>query len=135
VNVTDAQIAELSTARVPADDLLFAAMPADLSALAERAPTMPAQMLPDSLGPWIEDVCNRMRVPLEMLAVPCIVAAAALVGRGRAIRPKARDDWTVVPNLWGCVVAPPGMLKSPAMAEALRPFQHLVAARRGAMGA
>ena len=104
--------------------------PDDLSALMERAPNMPPEMLPEPLRPWIEDVSNRMRVPLEMVAAPCLVAAGALVGRRCAIRPKAYDDWTVVPNLWGCVVAPPGALKSPAMAEALGPFHRLVAAER-----
>jgi Protein of unknown function (DUF3987) len=32
----------------------------------------------------------------------------------------------VVPNLWGLAVGPPGMMKSPALAEALRPLHRLV---------
>ena len=111
-------------------DCSFDEWPKDLPVLAVRAPTMPGEMLPDKLRPWIEDVCERMRVPLEMVAIPAMVTVAALVGRRLAIRPKQHDDWTVIPNLWGCVTAPPGMLKTPAMAEALRPFRRVEAHAR-----
>ena len=36
------------------------------------------------------------------------------------------DDWAMVPNLWGLAVGPPGIMKSPALAEALRPLHRLV---------
>ena len=49
-----------------------------------------------------------------------------MLGRKVAIRPKRQDDWAVVPNLWGLAVGPPGIMKSPALAEALRPLQRLV---------
>jgi len=54
------------------------------------------------------------------------VAAAAVIGRKVAIRPKRQDDWAVVPNLWGLAVGPPGIMKSPALAEALRPLHRLI---------
>jgi putative DNA primase/helicase len=41
------------------------------------------------------------------------------------IRPKKLDDWTVVPNLWATIVGPPGYLKTPMMAESLRPLSEL----------
>lgn len=45
----------------------------------------------------------------------------------RVWRPaKRQDDWAVVPNLWGLAVGPPGLMKSPALAEALRPLSRLV---------
>ena len=43
------------------------------------------------------------------------------------IRPKRHDDWTVVPNLWGAIVARPGMLKTPALREVLKPLRNLAA--------
>ena len=61
----------------------------------------------------------------DFLAVGAIVACASQVARCVAIRPKQRDDWTIVPNLWGGVIAPPGFLKSPALAETLKPLHRL----------
>ena len=84
---------------------------------------MPPTLLPEALRPWVEDVTERMNVPIEMVAVPMVVAASALVSRTLRIRPKRRDDWTAVPNLWGCIVGRPAMLKTPAMAQALAPLR------------
>src|SRR5262249_54375454 len=41
-------------------------------------------------------------------------------------------DWYEVPNLWGCIVGRPGVLKSPAMEQALKPLQRLEAQAREA---
>ncbi len=49
------------------------------------------------------------------------MSAASVIGRKLSIRPDALDSWTVIPNLWGFIVADPGSLKSPAIAEAMRP--------------
>lgn len=105
--------------------IAFEKEPRDLSALSLCAPSMPPELLPRVLRPWLEDVCDRMRVPLEMVAVPAMVVAAALVGRRLTIRPKRRDDWAVVPNLWGCIVSRSGFLKSPALEEAMRPLRRI----------
>jgi hypothetical protein len=66
-----------------------------------------------------------MQVPLDFVGIPAMVAAGSLVGSMIGIRPEARTDWTEVGNLWGCIVGPPGALKSPAMAEALAPIHRL----------
>jgi putative DNA primase/helicase len=71
-----------------------------------------------------------MQVPLEFVAVPAIVCVATVVGRRIGIHPKANDDWLVVPNLWGAIIARPGMLKSPALGEALAPIRRLAAEAR-----
>ena len=60
------------------------------------------------------------------MAVGALVSAAAIIGRKVAMRPKRQDDWAVVPNLWGLAVGPPGIMKNPALAEALRPLRRLV---------
>ena len=60
-----------------------------------------AALLPDAFRPWVEDIADRMQCPLDFVAVGAMVALSAVVGRQVAIRPKRRDDWTVVPNLWG----------------------------------
>src|SRR6266853_4878387 len=82
--------------------------------------------LPDALAPWVRDVTERVQCPPDFVAVGVLVAAAAVIGRKVALRPKRQDDWAVVPNLWGVAVGPPGIMKSPALAEALRPLQRLV---------
>ena len=82
-------------------------------------------MIPESFRPWINDISERMQVPAEMIFVPALVSLGSIVGRKLSIRPKRHDDFTVVPNLWGEVVLPPGWLKSPALKQALRPLLRL----------
>lgn len=80
------------------------------------------------LRPWIADAADRLQVPPEMLAAPAVVTAGAVIGRGVGIYPKRHDDWLVVANLWGVVIGPPGVLKSPAVREATRPVHRLARA-------
>ena len=89
-------------------------------------PALHGALLPGALAPWVADVAERVQCPPDFVAVGVLVAAAAVIGRKVAIRPKRQDDWAVVPNLWGLAVGPPGMMKSPALAEALRPLHRLV---------
>ena len=93
-----------------------------------RPPVPPFRLalLPVSLAPWVADIADRVQCPPDFVAVGVLVAAAAVIGRQIAIRPKRQDDWTVVPNLWGLAVGPPGSMKSPALAEALRPLRRLI---------
>lgn len=90
-------------------------------------PAFDLELLPDSLRPWVEDVCERVQCPPEFVAVPVMVALGSLIGRKVRIRPKARDSWTVVPNVWGGIIGRPGAMKSPAVAEALHPLHRLEA--------
>ncbi len=87
-------------------------------------------LLPVALRPWISDIAQRMQCPPDYPAVACMIALASVVGRQIAIRPKARDDWTVVPNLWGAVIGRPALLKTPAIAEPLRMIASLEARAR-----
>lgn len=81
--------------------------------------------LPSSIEPWINDICERMQVPLEFVAIPSILAISTLVGRKLAIKPMEHDNWTVIPNLWGLLVADPGSMKSAAMQHAFAPLNEL----------
>jgi len=74
-------------------------------------------LLPNAFRPWIRDIAERMQCPPDYPAISAMVALASLVGRQVTIRPKKHDDWYVVPNLYGGVVGPPGVLKSPALKE------------------
>src|SRR5262245_36081504 len=57
-------------------------------------------LLPDNFRPWIQDISERIQCPPDFPAVAAMVALSAIVGRKVGIRPKRRDDWLVVPNLW-----------------------------------
>jgi Protein of unknown function (DUF3987) len=83
------------------------------------------EFLPATIGPWVLDIADRLQCPMEYVGVPAMVALGSLIGRRIGIRPQRRTDWLEVPNLWGCIVGRPGTIKSPAMAEALKPLQRL----------
>lgn len=96
--------------------------------LPDDLPTVPQfdlSLLPVALRPWIEDIAERLQISPDIPAIGAITALSAAIGRRVRIMPKAYDDWTVVPNLWGLVVAPPGYMKSPALSEVMRPLHRL----------
>ena len=97
-------------------------LPADLPAV----PPFNFAFLPDTFRDWIEDIAERMQCPPDFPAVGAMVALGSLVGRKIGIRPKRYDDWLVVPNLWGCVVGRPGLMKTPALEQPLLPLRRLV---------
>ena len=78
------------------------------------------EMLPPRLLPWIADVVDRMQCPMDFVAIGSLVTLAAAVGRQCGVRPLSKDDWMVIPNLWGAVVGRPGTMKSPALQESLQ---------------
>ena len=87
-----------------------------------------ADLLPEALRAWVMDIAHRMQCPPDFPAVAALVALSSLIGARAVVQPKARDDWQVVPNLWGAGVGRTGVKKSPAFSEALRPLQRLQAA-------
>ncbi len=95
--------------------------PAALTQTLLPVPKMTEALLPPALRPWLSDVVERAQCPLEYAAVGAIIGAGTLIGRQIAVRPRELDSWTEFPNLWGMVVGPPGVLKSPALGEALGP--------------
>lgn len=82
-------------------------------------------LLPESLRPWVEDIAERIQCPIDFPAVGAMVGLAAVVGRKVGIRPKQQDDWLVTPNLWGAIIGRPGIMKSPALSEVLKPIKRL----------
>jgi len=98
----------------------------ELPDLLPKAPILNLDLLPRSIASWVKDVSERMQVPPSMIAVPILIALSSVVGRSRAIYPKEFDDWKVIPNLWGAVVALSGLLKSPAQQMGLNLLDLLV---------
>lgn len=105
----------------------FSTPPLPLAPVLRPVPSLPAELVPAPFRDWLQDVTARMNCASENAVIPALIAASAVIGRKVAIRPKRYDDWQVVPNLWGAVVGPPSVLKSPASEEAMRPLQRLVA--------
>ena len=97
------------------------------AALHPVPPFDPVALLPDALRDWVMDEAERMPCAPDFVAAATVVALGATIGARCAIKPKARDSWLVVPNLWGGVVALPSAKKSPAIAAAMVPVDRLAA--------
>ena len=122
-------LGELSTLEAERDAILLQAegwpdplpLPADLGTVPKLTP----DMLPAALREWQSDTAERMQCPIEYPAVAALSALSSLIGRKLHIFPKRHDDWREVCNLWGMIIGPPGILKSPAMEAALEPIYRL----------
>lgn len=79
-------------------------------------------LLPTAMRAWVMDIAHRMQCPPDFVAASALVGLSSLVGARAVVQPKALDTWQVVPNLWGLVVGRPGVKKSPALGEALKPI-------------
>jgi hypothetical protein len=68
-----------------------------------------------------------MQTPPDFATISAIVVTGSVIGAGCSIRPKRFDDWEVIPNVWGAVIAPPSCLKSPTLSESIRMLDRLQA--------
>lgn len=88
------------------------------------------ELLPQALRGWVSDIAHRMQCPADFPAVGVLAAISSLIGARAVVLPKERDDWTVSPNLWALVVGRPGVMKSPALSQAMAPLHRLEASER-----
>ncbi len=94
-------------------------------------PPMNVEMLlPAPLAGYVRDAAHRKVAPPEFVAVSLLVSLGALIGARCGVRPKLLDDWIVVPNIWGAIIAPPSKKKSPSMADGTKPLKWLAAQAR-----
>jgi hypothetical protein len=84
-------------------------------------------LLPEALRDWVVDEADRMPCPPDFVAAAALVVLGSIIGARCAIKPKARDSWVIVPNLWGGIVGLPSAKKSPAIGVAMKPLDCLVA--------
>ncbi len=93
----------------------------------ELLPVEPLKLgiIPAPLRPLIKDVSDRMQCPPDYVAAGMLVMISSIIGAGCGIFPKKKDDWMVIPNLWGGVVGRPSTMKTPAMSEAMKPMDAL----------
>lgn len=113
----------------------------DQGAVEAKTPTAPPEPLPElpgvlsfdydylpgGLRGFVRDISERMQCPPDFAAVGAFVMMATIIGRKVGIRPMRRNDWTVIPNLWGAVVGNSGVMKSPTLSAALSPVKKLQA--------
>lgn len=84
-------------------------------------------MLPFKFANYVFDEAERAdNMSPDMVAVCLITSFASLIGARVGIKPKAHDDWTIIPNLWGGIVSPPSSKKSPAFDAGTYPLDQLV---------
>ncbi len=88
-------------------------------------PEWTIDLAPEVLAPWLLDVAERIQCPLDFPPVPAYIAAASLIGTQCGIRPGRKNDWVVVPNLWGMCIGRPSAMKTPPTAEVLKPLGRL----------
>lgn len=97
--------------------------PLPLAADLHKVPEFDLAMLPDAFKGFVKDNAERMGQPLDFFGVPLMIVAAAALGSGWAICPKAYDEgWKESAVLWGGIVAPPGSKKSACLNKALGPI-------------
>jgi len=87
----------------------------------ELPPVEPFDMMlvPASLRSWLADIAERMQCPPDFPGVAAMVAIGSLIGSKIAIRPKQKDNWSELANLWGFLCGNSGLMKTPAISEAL----------------
>lgn len=91
-------------------------------------PALPLSIIPVPFRAWIADMSHRMQCPPDIAAATAIVMVGSIIGTGCGIRPKRRDEWLLIPNLFGAAVGRPGIvMKSPTIAEMLTPLNKLEA--------
>jgi hypothetical protein len=92
------------------------------------APTFNFDMLPRVFVDFVRDSSERMGVPADYIAVPLMLSAAAALGSGWVVCPKAMDKgWKETPVLWGGIVARPGSKKSPCLQLTAKPLHRIEA--------
>jgi putative DNA primase/helicase len=104
----------------------FDAAPEPLGVRLKSVQPLSPDYVPEPLRDWLFDITDRMSCPIEYVASAALVTLSILCGRKLGIRPKRHDHWLVIPNLWGGAVGPPGVQKTPATKEAMRPVNRLV---------
>lgn len=85
------------------------------------------EMLPIDLNTYCRDEARRAdNMTPDLIAVCLLTSLGSLIGARVGIKPKQLDDYLLVPNLWGGIVAPPSSKKSPAIKAGTRHLDRLV---------
>jgi hypothetical protein len=88
-------------------------------------PSFDYAFLPESIRDWVKDIAERMQCPPEFVAITAMTALGSVLGKKIAIGPQRYTNWVEVVNFWAILIGRPGVLKSPAMNEALAMLRRL----------
>lgn len=102
--------------------------PGEIETKTPPVQVLSVDLIPEPFRPWLADVSHRMQTPPDFAAISALVITGSIIGAGCGIRPKQRDDWEVIPNVWGaCIGRPSVVLKSPSMKEPMHLLERLQA--------
>jgi hypothetical protein len=92
--------------------------------------TSPAEVTageaPPALWPFISDTAGRMGVAASTVTLATIITCAAVISDEWRLQPKRHDHlWTENARLWGAIVGPPSILKTPIINACTRPIDRL----------
>jgi hypothetical protein len=100
--------------------------PIDFTKHAVTGVKCPVELLPKVVRDCVADTTYRLQCAPDLVVIPALVAAGALLGHVVRVQPKCADPtWTERPAIWGAVVAPPSSMKSPAQNAAMAPVASL----------
>ena len=92
--------------------------PAEIKTKVPPVPALSVDLIPEPYRAWLADVSYRIQTPPDFSTVSAFVVTGSIIGSGCSIKPKQKDDWDVVPNIWGvCIGRPSILLKTPSMDE------------------
>ena len=95
------------------------------------APQLQERQVPASLWAFAHDTSARMGVDPTSVAMSALVSCASVTSDEWRIQPKRHDTaWTEQARLWGAIVGPPSILKTPVIAACTKPIERLDAAAR-----
>lgn len=87
--------------------------------------------VPPALWPFVQDTAVRMGVNRSSVVLCCLVACAAVITDDWRVQPKRYDDqWTECPRLWGAIVGPPSIKKTPVITACTKPVERVEANAR-----
>jgi hypothetical protein len=101
--------------------------PVDLFAFSDIAPPNVTEAdVPAAIWPFVHDTAERMGVARSSVALSAIVSCSGAISDEWCVQPKQNDtEWTENARLWGALVGPPSILKTPIIKAATRPLDLL----------
>ena len=87
------------------------------------APPFPEGIFPAAIDAYVNAGALSIGVPVEMVAVPLLVAAGSTIGN--AVEIVLKRGYKQIATLWAGIVAPPGTAKSPSFQVAQWPLHRL----------
>lgn len=112
----------------PVSDAEVWQAPTEIASELPPAPVFDASvLLPQVLADFVLDEADRMPCSPDYIAAALVVCLGSVIGAKCGLKPKRRDDWIVVPNLWGGIVGDPSSKKTPAISTVTRFIDRLEA--------